>query len=374
MLNLTIVQGLLNKEHKILDNLGEKQRKSGIEYGLSTKENSTDTADLITSENWINVLREKTSPEMDIWMHGSLPSIELQPDSGDESSDSGADQPPLRSDRMASGTNPPDRVTSQDISRTPTATRTTSEMLRVPSHQRGTSRSSGHSSTTSQGTQRLLDWTPLLQWPFREDKDSKDDRKPDERVNVWLEKVHKAVGRAHHNEFDLAAQSQSTTGIRGFIPVPTTLKKTPIRGSTRDEVQEHLSAINEELLQQTRTREPMSGGSPTGAGQNGTQENSSSREINLVFTYARRLLKLFVPETFSVDELAGDMWSTADRPIVCLYWGLIDRLLTVRGTDLRKMAWLIVPLEYQRTAIACDRGDAAAEGHVRHNTTCRDTP
>lgn len=307
-------------------------------------------------------------------MHGSLPSINLQPDSGDESSDSGAEQSPRRGDRAASGSSLPDRVTSQDISRTPTATRTTSEMLRVPSHQRGTSRSSGHSSTTSQGTQRLLDWTPLLQWPFREDKDSKDDRKPDERVNVWLEKVHKAVGRAHHNEFDLAPQSQDTTGTRRFIPVPATLKKTPIRGSTRDEVQEHLSAINAELLQQTRTRDPVSGGSPTAAGQNGTQENGSSREINLVFTYARRLLKLFVPETFSVDELAGDMWSTADRPIVCLYWGLIDRLLTVRVTDLRKTAWLIVPLEYQRTAIACDRVDAAAEGHVRHNTTCRDTP
>jgi hypothetical protein len=31
---------------------------------------------------------------MDIWMHDNLPSIELQSDSGDESSDSGADQPP----------------------------------------------------------------------------------------------------------------------------------------------------------------------------------------------------------------------------------------------------------------------------------------
>jgi len=310
--------------------LGRRKDKSDpVKYKLYSKEGSTDSSELITSENWIRTLREHSGSELlDLWMERELPPIEITPHSGNHNSISAANQ--AKDDSLTQNAQVPD-----DTSRTLTATRTSSTQLGVPVHQRELSRSSGHSSVISRATTRQLsDYKSFLRWPLEEDRKNPPGRTPDQRVNLWLEYILNSILRSHHEDLtdDTQAQPSASLGPQqqtsaNSSPYPiSTLSQTKVRDllkRSRDPAPPSLVPL-EDGRPGTVSPDPT----PQAPG-NTVQETQPVREVDQVFAKAQHLLALFVPGIVRSSDPTDESFNTADHRAVQIYWGLVGRIIEV---------------------------------------------
>jgi hypothetical protein len=322
---------LLNKERRILSTFGDKKDKPGLfKYKLYRKEGSTDPSDLITSDNWIEVLRSQTSEQFDLWMEREVPRIELTADFEDHSGNSVADQTLDNGGTSSFGSPLPNPRSPEDTSKTSPVIRTPSTLLSIPSLRRNTSRSSGGSSTTSHGTTRQLSkFTPFLQWPLEEDNWRDTGRTPAQRVRLWLDNILKTVLRSHPSGIDHIIQAQTMDASGGSLHRGLISHFAPITGSTRGEVQQHLFGVKDSSSQDDSAVAASPEDQSHEAGRNAAPAAEPAREVEQVFKKARHLLKLFVPEKLPLNEPQDDVRSTAEHELVRIYWGLQDRIIAV---------------------------------------------
>jgi hypothetical protein len=267
-------------------------------------------------------------------MEREVPQIELTADSDDQSNSFVADQLNDKGGTSSVGNPPPGPLSPIDTSNTLTVARTESTLLRVPSHKRGTSRSSANSSTTSHGTTRQLrKFTPFLQWPLEEDTPRHSGRKasqrvitPAERVRSWLDKVLRACLRTHSDDIDNTTLVSSSGGLQHRS---STSRFTPIAGSSEEEVQQRLSRVNDPASHHGSHVDAGPGDQSQTTGHTAPAAAVPAREVEQVFVSARRLLRLFVPRKCPSNDSQDDAWDTADHDLIRIYWGLQDRIIAV---------------------------------------------
>jgi hypothetical protein len=324
----------LNKERRILAEMGDRSGK----YRLYHRKGSAHPEVLVNADNWIDVLRsEPTAEQLDLWMERApetgLPHVEVTAHTDNQSDGSDEGQP--QREKGVTDLHKPsaDVQTQKDDDKTVTDTRLSSMQLRVPgSHRRNVSQGSGHSSIASHGTVgtdlQLPDPNAFLQWPFEEDKEG-EARSESERVKLWLDKSLDTITANYGND------------VVDTLPghTPHTANQNPqferITSSDRDSVRKWLYNAGGTTSQPAS---PVQNGSISlspvvgqGTGPSGADEAGA------LFGNARRLLKLFVPEKFSqpvaqpVSQPAaeGAVWHTADHKLVKIYWGIMDRIITV---------------------------------------------
>ena len=239
---LTYWQGLLNKERRILDTLG-KDKPGKFRYKLYTKEQhgSVEPADLVTSDNWLEVLHLDTNPEqLDLWMERESLTIEITPDSDDESLKHQSNRAGLGSPRSALQVPPNPKDPLLPVGR-PLAQTTSSTLLMVPKHRRNVSGSSLNSSTVSHATTReLTNFTPFLQWPFDDTPTKAGGRNQYGRLKLWLDTILARVARTRYNEMDTELQALCTGAITApYKPTSTNQNAAPPAVSRSSRAQAH---------------------------------------------------------------------------------------------------------------------------------------
>lgn len=235
---------MLNKERRILDTLG-KDKPGKFSYKLYAKEQhgSVDPADLVTSDNWLEILHSDTNSEqLDLWMERESLIFELTPDSDDESVKHQSNKSGLGRPHSASQTpqNPkPPSPTGKPLLQT-----TSSTLLMVPKHGRNTSGSSANSSAVSHATTReLTNFTPFLQWPFDDTPTKAGGRNQTGRLKLWLDTVLARVAKTRYNEMDTDLQTLCTGVIPAASPPTNASHNTAssiVSRSSRAQVHEQL--------------------------------------------------------------------------------------------------------------------------------------
>jgi hypothetical protein len=185
---------LLNKQRQILRSLGDgsdTEVKFG-EYKFYT--NSEPTSEhLVDIYNWHDVLKKEKSEKLDLWIKRTVPDLTITketnygemstkwPANPPEIRTSEADMPPprqeastLSSDRADLGKAQPERLSPSTSDGTITGN--TSERAADTSH-------------------ILLDamFQPFFEWPFLDDEGKLDKRSPEDKVGLWLRRIHRAL-------------------------------------------------------------------------------------------------------------------------------------------------------------------------------------
>ena len=287
---------------KIREHLGEKGKDSEVQYYLTLHEEITTASQRITSENWIDHIRDEDGSEMNIWMQ-TVQQTPSQEDGDLDESESAPTRSSVASPKAASP------VVSIQGDLTSSKAFTKSGLLQVPrKHHRNTSHTSARSSIRSEGA-RLVpsQFKPFLQWPFTEDEDGKDERKPDARIKVWLDKLQKNIMHAHRGEIDLVRDEAIADTATTISPEATkTLKEANIGIYDRRKIPGVLGQMN-----------------------NTHSEDDVSQYGYIVFRYAQRLLQMYVPDDLQKGDIVGVLPVPADHTLIKLYWGIIYRLLMV---------------------------------------------
>lgn len=308
----------MNKSHKVLDALCDK--KGQLKYRLYHKEEGSNAESLVTSENWIDVLRCETSEQLDLWMKRELPEFELPEETTDENEDSGTSS----GSDSAPGIIEQHKRTSHEGVRSPALLQVPSH---VASHHRGGSHSSKASSTTSRGTVRQLSvFTSLLQWPMQEDRDGSSTRSAKERVEMWLDSILRNTLKIHDRDVDDSIKHLRTTPSTHRRPRSPPNRSGLIVGCRREDVrQRFLNGRGESTLKR------RSGGVPTNSPAHDgiSSQPIVNQEVQELFNSARQLLRLFVPESVSAPESDGGVWISEDHTLVLIYWNLVDQIVLV---------------------------------------------
>jgi hypothetical protein len=237
-------QGLLNKERRILDTLG-KDKPGKFSYKLCTKEQhgTVEPADLVTSDNWLGILHSDTNPEqLDLWMERESLTIEVTPDSDDESVKHQPSKAGSGSPRSASQS--PQNPKISLLSGRPLLQTTSSTLLMVPKHGRNISGSSANSSAMSHATtQKLTNFTPFLLWRFDDTPTKTGGRDQSGRLKLWLDTIFARVARTRYNEMDKELQALCTganTAASHLTNKSQNAASTTVSRSSRVQVHDHL--------------------------------------------------------------------------------------------------------------------------------------
>lgn len=219
-----------------------------FKYKLYSRERC-DAADLVTSDNWLDVLHSDDPPEqLDLWMERESLPIEVTPDSDDDSVKlrgiRSRDQPIPATNAAASPVPFEPGTMNRPLGHT-----TSSTLLMVPTastHRRNFSGSSAGSSTTSHVTIRQLSvFIPFLQWPFEDSTTKPGDQTHYERTKLWLDNILARVGKSYIDDMDLDLQALAKPIVAKSIQRASrssSRMSAPISGSTRIEVQRRLQS------------------------------------------------------------------------------------------------------------------------------------
>jgi hypothetical protein len=300
-----------------------------VKFGKYKFYTSSDTSNesLVDIHNWHDVLKKEKSEKRDLWIKRTVPDFTITKDTNDEVMNiQGATNSPEI--RISESNMPPGRMEVSMSDSSPTVQRAVQPETYSPSTSAGASGAiTSEKAVERANTSYILSDAavqPFFEWPFLDDEGKLDKRSPEDKVRLWLHRIHGALQTKYGSMME---EGHARDGEPAPVVPPEDIvseRQRKIPSRTYDEVYARLE-------------------------QPDTKESQHITEIKSLCFKSEKLFELFVPFKPQIissqasgshtsvsqpnTENANTTHATVTKPdAIGLYWGAVDTLVFVNLT------------------------------------------